>query len=155
MHSAKDLFPGQYGRGPGQELTQRPNIHEGYGRVDMDAATKLGTETLIIDDKSGVATGEHKVVMVDLAQGQGLRATLSYTDAPATPSSARALVNDLDLQVVAPSGKVYQLGDHTNNSEMLELQSLPAGKYQVIVQGTNVPQGHSGRQGYALLVSAI
>src|SRR5262249_10882903 len=40
MHTATDLFPGQYGMGAGQELpTQRPNIHEGYGRVNVDFAT--------------------------------------------------------------------------------------------------------------------
>ena len=34
MHTATDLFPGQFGTGPQQELpTKRPNVHEGYGRV--------------------------------------------------------------------------------------------------------------------------
>ena len=153
MHTAKDLYPGQYGTGPQQELpTQRPNVHEGYGRVDMDQATNL-QNTKIIDDTVGVAVNQENSVSVNVAAGKSLRVTLSYTDAPGSASAAKALVNDLDVQVVAPSRKVTTLADRTNNSEMIEMSNLSVGTYQVVVKGINIPQGKNGKQPYALLIT--
>jgi subtilisin family serine protease len=157
VHSAIDLFPGQFGVGPKQELpTPRPNIHEGYGRVDLDRLTQLAGRTLFIDSRDGVASGATQEVSVDVAAGAGFRATLVYTDAPAAPAAARALVNDIDLEVVTPSGEVKSLNDSTNNLEMIEMGAAQAqaGTYRVRVKGKNIPQGKNGRQPYALVVSS-
>lgn len=156
IHTAHDLYPGQYGSGPKQELpAPRPNIHEGYGRVDMDLATRFSEETRILDEKTGVATGEEKTISISLKDGAGLRVTLTYTDAPASSSAAKALVNDLDVKLISPSGEIKQLADRVNNTEMLEFTHLPAGEYQVVVSGINVPSGNSGKQPYALIISQI
>ncbi|OFZ22927.1 MAG: hypothetical protein A2X94_14950 [Bdellovibrionales bacterium GWB1_55_8] len=153
IHTAKDMYPGQYGTGPKQELpTRRPNVHEGYGRVDMEQATSLGNAVLV-DDKAGLGLNETKGTSVFVQNGKGLRVTLVYTDAPGAASSAKALVNDLDVQIVSSSGKVYEKADRTNNTEMLEIANLPEGTYQVLVKGMNVPQGKQGKQPYALLIS--
>jgi serine protease AprX len=154
MHTATDLYPGQYGTGAGQELpTRRPNVHEGYGRVNMDLATALGDETQLIDDKAGVGLSEENQVHVTVTAAGILRATLAYTDAPASASASQALVNDLDLQIQGADGKTYRKQDRLNNNEMLELTGLPAGSYTVSVLGVNVPQGKNGKQPYALVVS--
>ncbi len=154
IHTAFDLYPGQYGEGAGQELkVRRPNSDEGYGRVDMDKATGLSDETQLVDDAVGVETGEQRSISVQVAQGGSIRATLTYTDAPAAASAQKALVNDLDLMVVTPSGETRTLADHVNNTEMLELTDLVAGTYQVVVKGVSVPQGKQGHQPYALVVS--
>lgn len=154
MHTATDLYPGQFGTGPQQELpVRRPNVHEGYGRVDMDAVTSMGGETQIVDDKTGVGLSEEKAITVTVGSAGVLRATMTYTDAPASASASRALVNDLDLKVTAPDGKVYQKQDRINNAEMLELSGLAPGAYRVSVAGINVPQGKNGKQPYALVVS--
>jgi serine protease AprX len=154
MHTATDLFPGQFGVGQGQELpTRRPNVHEGYGRVNMDAATALGDDTQLIDDKAGVGLSEEKAIQVTVGASGTLRATLTYTDAPASTSASRALVNDLDLKITAPDGKVYQKQDRINNAEMIELTGLAPGSYTVSVLGINVPQGRDGKQPYSLVVS--
>jgi hypothetical protein len=153
MHTAFDMYPGQYGTGPTQELpTRRPNVHEGYGRVDMDVATSLGAETTLVDNTVGVATGENATFNFNVDSGKALRATLTYTDASAAAEAAKTLVNDLDLTITSPSGKVYTLNDHTNNTEMLEIPAGEAGNYVITVMGTNVPQGLSGKQPYALIV---
>jgi subtilisin family serine protease len=155
LHTAHDLYPGQYGLGATQEIpVRRPNVQEGYGRVDMDAATALGLETLVIDNKTGVATGEQVEQSVEVPSGGSLVATISYTDAPGAASAAIALVNDLDIEVVTPVGAIHALKDRRNNSEMLELSALKGGTYVVRVKGHNVPQGMSGRQPFALLVTA-
>lgn len=160
MHSALDLYPGQYGTGVGQELPKpRPNIHEGYGRVDLDALTTLADHTAFIDEKDGVSTGGNKEVSFNLGNGKGIRATLVYTDAPASPSAGKTLVNDLELEVVDPSGSVTTLKDGVNNSEMIEIKPGLArgGDYRVRVVGKNVPQGRgvTGKLPYALVISTI
>jgi subtilisin family serine protease len=154
IHTAKDMYPGQYGEGPKQELpTLRPNVHEGYGRVDMAQVMALGNETTIVDDAAGLGTSEEKTIQVNVAEGGSLRVTMTYTDAPASSAAAKALVNDLDVRVIAPSGDIRQLNDHINNTEMIEMSQLPAGSYRVVVKGNNVPSGNNGKQPYAMLVS--
>lgn len=152
IHTAEDLFPGQYGLGAQQELkTRRPNVHEGYGRVDMDAATALGEDTLLLDEKGGIALSQEKGITMRVGADGRLRATLAYTDAPAAASAAKTLVNDLDLKVVSPGGRVFQPGDRTNNVEMVELEGLEAGDYRVVVTAVNVPNGRGGKQPFALV----
>ncbi|MEK6707027.1 MAG: S8 family serine peptidase, partial [Bdellovibrionota bacterium] len=153
LHTAKDLYPGQYGTGPSQELSSvRPNFHEGYGRLDADKATDLGPDTMLIDDKRGVADNEEKQVEINVPRGKGLRATLVYTDAPASASAAKALVNDVDLIVEEPAGRTFTKDDHINNSEMVEIHGSAGGKYLVVVKGINIPNGKKDRQPYALIV---
>ena len=153
LHTAFDMYPGQYGTGPTQELpTKRPNVHEGYGRVNMDLATSLGAETTIVDNISGVAGSDKATFNFTVESGKALRATMTYMDAPASAAAEKTLVNDLDLSITSPSGKVYTLNDHTNNTEMLEIAAGETGTFQITVTGTNVPQGLNGKQPYALIV---
>ncbi len=157
MHSATDLFPGQFGevgQAKGQEiLTHRPNIDEGYGRVDVARATDLAN-AVMVDERSGVGTGETLAYPVKVTANAKLTATLVYTDAAAAAGAAKSLVNDLDLSVVnLATGKEFTLNDHVNNSEMIE-QTVEAGSYEVRVKGTNVPQGPAaGKQPFAVIVS--
>jgi hypothetical protein len=155
LHTATDLYPGQYGTGATQELpTRRPNVHEGYGRVNVDAVTALGPETTFIDEKAGVGLSEERAVAITVREGGSLRATLVYTDAPASSSAARALVNDLDLVIQGSDGRVLaQKQDRVNNAEMIEMSGLRAGQYTVLVRGVNVPQGKGGKQPYAVVIT--
>lgn len=153
IHSAQDLFPGQYGLGATQEMTKpRPNPHEGYGRVDLAKAYELKS-ALFVDERTGVGASEVFERSINLAVVSNLRITLVYTDAPGTPSAAKTLVNDLDLILELPDGTQKTLADRVNNNEMLELSSLPAGVYKIRVRGENVPMGVSGKQPFALVAS--
>lgn len=160
MHTATDLFPGQFGKGVGQEIPSTgPNNQQGYGRVDMDSATKLG-QAKIIDNSTGVGAGETSAVTFNMTEkrvsnGGALKATLVYTDAPAAASAGKTLVNDLDLKVTAPDGREFMLSDRTNNHETIEITDVIKGAYTVSVVGNNVPQGKNGKQPYALLVSFV
>ncbi|RYZ76916.1 MAG: serine protease, partial [Proteobacteria bacterium] len=53
MHTAFDMYPGQYGevgQAAGQELlTRRPNIDEGYGRMDLARVVSLEGATHFVD----------------------------------------------------------------------------------------------------------
>jgi subtilisin family serine protease len=153
MHTADDLFPGQYGTGKTQEIsTPRPNNVEGFGRVDVAAATNL-EGVKVFDEKTGVKSGEQKDVSLTLTKGQRLSVTLNYTDYPGLVSSSQALVNDLDVAVTSPDGRVIRVDDHVNNNEYLDVAAAEAGVYKVSVVGTRIVRGKDGRQPYALVLS--
>ncbi len=153
LHTAQDLYPGQYGEGATQEISKvRPNFQEGYGRVNLENLVRLDTKTIVLDNTLGVGVSEESHTPIELLEGENLRATLVYTDAPAVVSVQKALVNDIDLVILGPT-QTYQLADRVNNTEMLELKNLAAGQYTIVVKGINIPQGKNGKQPYALVVS--
>jgi serine protease AprX len=154
MHTAFNMFPGQYGTGAVQEIKARPDNNQGYGRVDMARFVGMGANTVMTDSATGVATGEILEQKVSVSQGQ-LMVNLVYTDAPGTPSSGAALVNNLDLIVMDSSGKVLSQSDAINNAEFFEKKGLAAGVYTIQVKGTNVPMGKAGKQPFALVYSAL
>jgi hypothetical protein len=92
------------------------------------------------------------------------RVTLAWTDYPGQSPSAKNLVNDLDLEVIAPGGThyygnqgLYSGGqclrggkwDACNNVEGVIIPNATDGDYTVIVHGNNVPQG--GAQPFAVV----
>jgi subtilisin family serine protease len=94
-----------------------------------------------------------------------LRLTLAWTDYPGSAYASPALVNDLDLEVIAPDGAhyygnsgLYTSGgclrdgkwDACNNVEGVYLPSALSGQYTVVVHGSDVPQGP---QPFALVAS--
>lgn len=137
-----------------------PNSHEGWGLVNLAAATN-GTQEYL-DVTSGLGTGGSAVYQYVLTAGQPLKVTLAWSDAPSTAAAAINLVNDLDLVVTSPGGATYrgnvfsggwsQTGgsaDRRNNVENVYVQSATAGTWTVQVSGFNVP---TGPQPYALVV---
>ncbi len=126
---------------------------------------------------SGLSTGQHTLVARDgVGQAQTtfnitsqtsepFRVTLAWTDYPGEPSAAKALVNDLDLEVIAPDGThsygnqgLYASGqclrdgkwDQCNNVEGIMIPNAQHGAYTIIVRGINVPHGP---QPFALVAS--
>lgn len=129
-----------------------PNVHEGWGRIDLVAATDGGAE---FDDASFVSTGGTVVSNFSVeSAGAPFKVSLVWSDFPSTEAAAVNLVNDLDLVVTAPGGTQYrgnvfsggwsQTGrsaDRLNNVENVYVQSAPAGTWTVEVAGFNVPNG--------------
>ncbi|MGZ3749379.1 MAG: S8 family serine peptidase, partial [Pseudobdellovibrionaceae bacterium] len=157
MHTAVDMYPGQYGEGGaahGQELlVHRPNSDEGYGRMDVANAANLSENTHFVDNKNGLGQGEQETFTVVLNKPGSILANMVYTDAPASPDAAVALVNDLDLSL-SGNGQNVAPNDHVNNHEVIELSNLPAGSYTLTVKASKVPQGKNGKQPYALVYTA-
>jgi uncharacterized protein YfaP (DUF2135 family) len=97
---------------------------------------------------------------------ENLRVSLAWTDYPGNPvTSGPQLVNDLDLEVIAPNGTHYYgnagtyasgqclrggAWDACNNLEGVIVPNAPYGTYTVIVHAYNVPQGP---QPFALVAS--
>lgn len=128
----------------------------GWGRVDMKRTLASGTR--YENEPATLATGEERSFTYQAGAGQPLRVTLAWSDYPANPGAARTLVNDLDLEVRGPDGKVLQgnhmLGsggaDRVNNVENVLIQTPAAGAYTVTVKAYNVPQA---KQPFSLVVS--
>jgi hypothetical protein len=136
-----------------------PNVHEGWGRINLDAATD-GTIQFVEEAATGLSTGNSQVFNVT-STGGPLKVTLVWSDYPSTDTASVNLVNDLDLTVSGPSGtflgNVFSGGwsatggtaDRRNNVENVYIQSAAAGTYTVTVNAFNVP---NGPQKFALVV---
>ena len=135
-----------------------PNNHEGWGRINLDAATD-GT-IAYVDEGTGLSTNGTRTFTVTTTGGP-LKVTLVWSDYPSTDTATINLVNDLDLTVSGGSGtflgNVFSGGwsatggsaDRRNNVENVYIQTPVAGTYTVTVKGFNVP---SGPQKFALVV---
>ncbi len=122
---------------------------EGFGVIDL-AGTLIGLKEKtfqVADEVAGVAQGGEAQYTVHVSDsGSIFKATLAWSDASAEPDSTHTLVNDLDLIVRTPDGKVYYgnhfLGkntpDRTNNVEQVFLPSPVPGDYTVRVVGAEV-----------------
>jgi hypothetical protein len=163
INSADDM-PG-YGN-PTQEAGQHtPNMHEGWGRIDLDDATD-GSHRAFVDNPSfGLTTGLAYSFSFTLAAATTpLKVSLVWTDYPGSLAASRQLVNNLDLVVVAPDGTPYcgnrfsqgrsvtgGLCDEGNNVEGVSIRTPPVGVWQIMVVGYDVPRDP---QPFALVVSS-
>ena len=165
INSAADLYPGQY-TNPLEHNPRLPNFAQGWGRVNVANATDNTHAWQDIADAGGLATGGSQSYSYESCGASTFKATLVWTDYPGATLAAKELVNDLDLVVTAPDGATTYRGnvfsngwsatggsaDRTNNVESVYLQSPAAGAWTITVSGYNVPNGSSGKQGYALVV---
>ena len=141
-----------------------PNIHEGWGRVDLANATD-GSD-VFFDEGPSLTTGTTASHTIEVTSpGAPLKVTLAWTDYPASTSVPTTLVNDLDLTVTAPDGTVYKgnvfaggwsavggAADRLNNVENVYVFSAAAGTWTIDVSGYNVP---SGPQPFALVIDTV
>jgi len=157
-HTAKDL--GNIG----------PDYSYGYGRIDVLKAVDLiesDTETnKVIKEDVISSQGETDDFDITVSEGQSeLRVTLAWDDYPATANADPALVNNLDLVLIAPDETEYYPWvldpnspsssattgiDNLNPIEQVYVQNPQAGIWIVRVKGTTVP---NPPQNYSLVSS--
>jgi subtilisin family serine protease len=162
VNTAVDLLD-ENNDGINDNINPIPNVHEGWGLVDLAAATTGGRE--FFDGPTGLLTNSSSTYNFTVSSsGSPLKATLAWSDYPSTASALRNLVNDLDLIVTAPDGTIY-LGnvfaggwsqpngtaDRINNLENVFVNAAAAGSWTISVRGYNVP---NGPQPFALVVNA-
>jgi len=133
-----------------------PNSHEGWGRINLDAATNGSVQYV---ENAGLTTNG-TVSYTVTPTGGPLKVTVVWSDYPSTETATVNLVNDLDLTVSGAAtflGNVFSGGwsvsggtaDRRNNVENVYVQN-PSGSYTITVKGYNVP---SGPQPFALVVT--
>lgn len=116
-----------------------PNFEQGFGRVRLANVLRIAAEAdpfrlHVVESSSGLLTGDASEYAFRVASGGGrVRVVLAWSDYPAAPGAAKALVNDLDLELVAPDGTVYR---GNNFGRMAEASSVPGGSFDV----TNVEE---------------
>jgi subtilisin family serine protease len=160
VNSAVDLLD-ENNDGASDNALAIPNVYEGWGRVDLAAATDGSRR--FEDTGTGLATGGVWSRSYDVAAGPPFKATLVWSDYPGTSAATKMLVNDLDLEVSGPGGEFYRgnvfgrgwsvvggLRDNTNNVENVFVPSPAEGTWTVTVRAYNVPQGP---QPFALVVA--
>lgn len=132
--------PVRAGSGAGEEA----RTAAGFGRVHLEGSLPRQPERVVrlMDDETGLATGEMREYRLTVRRAGTLRAVLAWYDAP-----GEVLVNDLDLSLAGPGGRVWgnhaagQAGapDRRNTVEVVHLDDAPAGEYTLRVTASNVP----------------
>ncbi|HUN79945.1 MAG TPA: S8 family serine peptidase, partial [Phycisphaerae bacterium] len=149
-----------------------PTNLEGWGRVLLHNACTFAGDSrhsyipADIRNADGLSTGQEVTYTFKvIPSSEPLRATLVWTEPPASASTGigPAWINDLDLELTAPSSTVY-LGnvflngvtttggskDGKNNVEQIHLPSPETGIWTAKVKAAAV---NVGTQGYALMFS--
>jgi hypothetical protein len=139
-----------------------PNNDEGWGRVTL---TNLLASTRRFDylDQSVTLTQQqvHERRFLVGNPHTPLKVTLVYTDVPGLPAAIPALVNDLDLELVAPDGTVFRgnafdagesipnalAADNINNVEAVHIRQPLPGEYTVRIRATRVVEDIHRRPG--------
>jgi hypothetical protein len=168
INAAADLYDEM-----GTEPT--PNNDEGWGRLDLPALIAPTSDYEFLDQSVLLTNGgwfERRLVVG--SSEEPLKITLTWTDVPGLPAVVPVLVNDLDLEVVAPSGVVYRgnqfedgesvanatEADPLNNVEAVHLYEPVPGEYTLRVRASRVVQDARRDtpglvdQDFALVVSA-
>jgi hypothetical protein len=148
INSATDMDDSE-GTGP------TPNMDEGWGRVDLSQLIVSPVSHQFVDQVTNLTTGqsyEHSFVIA--SPTEPLRLTLAYTDFPGFPATIPSLVNDLDLELVAPDSRIYRgnqfergesvpdapSADNINNVEGIYISDPLPGEYIARVRARNVVQ---------------
>ncbi len=138
-----------------------PNMHEGWGLIDVGAATN-GSQRMFFDEPKALNTGEIFTYGFEVGPNIPFKATLVWTDPEATAAANPTLVNDLNLTVMDSSGTIFKgnvfnngwsfpggSADTVNNVENVYIQAPPPGHYTITISGASV---NVGPQDFALVV---
>lgn len=159
INGAAEMSPGQYGTGPNQEITAKPNNVEGWGRVDLNNSLFPTSPAMLdfVDELVGLETGESRDYHIQVTDNSvPIVITMVYHDFPGP-----GLHNNLDMAVTTPAGDIlYPNGrtrqegpDPDNNVEQILIPAVDVqvGTYTITINGQNVPEGP---QPFALVISA-
>src|SRR5690606_22145755 len=134
-----------------------------WGRLVADDALHFpgDTRSILVRDvrnntEDALATGDVYEFQVDVAgAAETFRATMAFTDSPAAAGAFNAVVNNVDLIAIAPSGTTYAgnimaggvstpnavTTDQINSVEQVIVNAPEVGVWTVRVQGASVNVG--------------
>lgn len=148
---------------PAGTLGTPPDYFQGWGQVLLKNVLPLpGTYDfdLYVADYQSLASlqTQHRYVTVANVDTP-LRVTISWTDPPNVVWAAKNLLNDLDLIVKSPSGKVYYgnniRGDEHNPLERVVITAndgLEVGEYEIKVVAKQLM---TATQNYAIVITSV
>ncbi|MBO8137680.1 MAG: S8 family serine peptidase [Desulfotomaculum sp.] len=130
-----------------RELPGEPRVSQGFGLIDLQASIMaLEDSATAFYDKFKIKDDQVLKFQIKVKSGAPLRATLVWTDYPQRPGAAKALVNDLDLKITVPDGRVlwgnnFIGGDNKNNVEVITIHNTADGVYTIEVRGSKIAEG--------------
>ncbi|WEK36301.1 MAG: S8 family serine peptidase [Candidatus Pseudobacter hemicellulosilyticus] len=135
-----------------------PDYTFGFGRLNAVSAVETLEENRYFLGSVGPGPGITHTIPAGPPGASRLKVMLYWTDAPANPGAALALVNNLDLTVTGTDAFQHRPlilnpdpafvdadaaegVDNLNNIEQVVINNLPAGPFTVRVTGSAVPSG--------------
>ncbi len=116
-------------------MEDNPSLQSGYGRLMLNSPIDTNHITI----KHFTDSDEFRNIDFTVKQNDKITIVLSWTDPPAFESSLMNLIDDFDLEVAAPSGKIISSGDYINNVEKVVLPATEEGNYRVRIISKFVP----------------
>lgn len=163
MHTALDIVH------PG------PDYFTGWGVLDVEAAAKVLSDDVASENRmilrDWVRQGDVREFPIEVSAGQPeLRVTLSWMDSPFNQlNTVKRLVQDLDLELVDPSGTVHYpftldaahpareavqtRPNRSDNLEQARIANPAAGSWKIRVRGHSVTDVNQPAQGFVLISS--
>jgi hypothetical protein len=142
-----------------------PGFSQGFGRVNLENSLKLESNanfSVLAADRKVLRDGQNNTVLITvMCKSFPIRATLVWSDPPASLGSIKALVNDLDLTISSDNGSLLYFPnllnapDTLNNVEriIIPAEELRIGQeLQVTVRAASINPLYPV-QSYALVVS--
>lgn len=136
-----------------------PDFKFGWGRVNAYRAVRVLEENRYIIDSITQGTTNSHIINVPAGVTK-IKAMVYWPDVEGSPAAGKALVNDINIQLVDPSSNVYNPWrldptpdatklsspafrgvDSLNNAEQVTLDNPVAGVYTLTVEGFQIPQG--------------
>ncbi|WP_051688097.1 S8 family serine peptidase [Desulfofalx alkaliphila] len=141
-----------------QQLPGEPREAQGFGMIDLQA-TLMALEDELTSYRDRVNMRDNEIYNYSFAAtGKApVRISLVWTDAPGQAGTDSPLVNDLDLKVTAPDGRVFWGnqalgGDRKNNVEVVTINNPQEGVYAIEVNGSRV---ESEEQPFAIIYGEV
>ncbi|MEZ5042988.1 MAG: S8 family serine peptidase [Saprospiraceae bacterium] len=136
-----------------------PDYEFGWGRPHLGRALKsLEKDPIIAGAVNHQERNEHTIMVP--AGVSRMRVMLYWNDPAGLPMNTKALVNDLNMQIIGPDGSTFlpwvlstyphldslqrpaRPGiDEVNNMEQIQLEQVVSGEYHIYVDGKLVPDG--------------
>lgn len=146
ISGAISLAPGQYGTNAFQEIPfSSPNNVEGWGLIKVGNTLSTTNRRVRVLDRLPVSKNTPFSTEIKIQNdGYPLSIALSWTDYPATLGSSVILLDDLDLSLTCPDGKVIYPNsltspDRVNTTETIKLSAADAGTYTLKVSAHTLP----------------
>lgn len=134
-----------------------PDFLYGYGRINAEKAISVLENEQFFSDSLAQSEENTQVFIIPPGLRQA-RIMLYWADVPGSAMATKALVNDLDISLVAQDGTMHlpwvldasPTGclndavkgiDTLNNMEQITLDNPPAGTYILKVEGSQIPVG--------------
>lgn len=137
-----------------------PSDYTGWGRFNLDSVLYFSTPTverrklILYDDTIGLATGQYRDYPFQVTDAAvPLRAVVGWTDTAAAAGATRALINDLNVRMIASNGdsfkgNIYSGGqsvrnptaryDSLNPYEVFRIDAPNVGAWTLRVMARNV-----------------